>query len=99
MKALVIGGSLVIHAASCLPGTDLLTVTFNLTAETEISQNIIQDWQDKVASGIVLRLLARQSSTTRLGKALDAKEASPNSSNTERGNSTKRPAPEDDRSS
>ena len=46
MKALVIGGSLVIHAASCLPGTDLLTVTFNLTAETEISQNIIQDFSD-----------------------------------------------------
>lgn len=94
LKALVIGSSLVIHAASSVPGTDLLTVTFNIAAEKEVTPSDVQGWQEKMLSGIVLRLLARQPSTARLGKALDASEPS---TNTERGNATKRPAPEDPR--
>lgn len=98
VKALVIGSSLVVHAASSVPGTELLTVTFNISADTEATQNDIKDWQEKMSSGVVLRLLARQPSTTRLGKALDSSEASHSAANADRGSATKRPAPEDDRS-
>lgn len=96
LKSLVIGSSLAVHAASSVPGTDLLTVSFDIGAETEITQNQIVDWQDKVASSIVLRLLARQNSTNRLGKALDPNDTSQNASSSDK-TGTKRPAPQEER--
>lgn len=71
VKGLVIGGQLVIHAASSVPGTDLLTTSLDAPSDSASFESQKKDLQEKIASAIVLRLLAKQDTTKALGKALD----------------------------
>eukprot|EP00929_Paragymnodinium_shiwhaense_P034527 TRINITY_DN18772_c0_g1_i1.p1 TRINITY_DN18772_c0_g1~~TRINITY_DN18772_c0_g1_i1.p1 ORF type:complete len:335 (-),score=49.31 TRINITY_DN18772_c0_g1_i1:322-1326(-) len=91
LKALAIGTSVALHAASSLPGGDLLTVTLEVGAPSTSSPSTegqsaatpsappltdqLQGWQDKISSGIALKLLGRHNSTSRLGKALAGEAA------------------------
>jgi len=65
MKCIAIGSSLAVHAASSVPGTDLLTVTLDasqsLTADAAPSARATE-WQDKTAASIARKLLARHDS-------------------------------------
>ncbi|CAE8720269.1 unnamed protein product, partial [Polarella glacialis] len=88
VKALAIGGSLAIHAASSAPGADLLSLTLNVDKAASDNDPVsvaarAKEWQEKVAVGVAQRLLSRQNSTARLGKALEASSSG-----------IKRPAPE-----
>ncbi|CAE7021828.1 unnamed protein product [Symbiodinium natans] len=95
VKAVGIGSSLAVHAASSAPSSDLLE------AKLSVSQDVIDNdpasvavrakaWQEKVAVGVAQRLLSRHNSTARLGAALEA--------SSDKVGGTKRPAPEEPRS-
>lgn len=84
LKALSIGGSLVVHAASSVPGAELLTVSLAVdeaAGDAEMATRI-KDWQEKTAASVALKLLARQNSTACFAKGLGQVEQG-----------TKRPAP------
>lgn len=93
LKALVIGENLMVHAASSLPGAELLTASFTAPraegeeGSTGLAESTRKEVHEKMASGIVLRLLARQPATSALGQALDTKPQA------EAAHGTKRPAP------
>mmetsp|Transcript_70537 Transcript_70537/g.218104 ORF Transcript_70537/g.218104 Transcript_70537/m.218104 type:complete len:304 (-) Transcript_70537:20-931(-) len=97
VKALAMGESLVVHAASSLSGAELLTVTLAVNKATTADEALLKTWQEKVAASIALRLLNRDSSTARLGCALDGGTAASAPAASARGGGTKRPAPEDER--
>lgn len=95
VKGVSIGGSLAVHAASSSPGADLLTLTVNISkdaADNDPASVAVRakEWQEK-AAGVAVRLLGRDSSTARLGRALEAQAESS-------GVGAKRPATEDRRS-
>lgn len=94
LKALSMGDSLVVHAASSTPG-ELLTVTLAVDKAAAADEAKLKSWQEKVADNIALRLLGRSNSTARLGKALEG--ASEPAAAERTGGGTKRPAPEDER--
>eukprot|EP00440_Ansanella_granifera_P069161 gb/GFBE01075027.1/.p1 GENE.gb/GFBE01075027.1/~~gb/GFBE01075027.1/.p1 ORF type:complete len:302 (+),score=50.52 gb/GFBE01075027.1/:1-906(+) len=94
VKALAIAGNLAVHASSSSAGSDLLNVTLSVDQNSADNDPAsvaarAKDWQEKTAAGISQRLLGRQNSTARLGKALEAQP--------EVSSGTKRPAPEDTR--
>eukprot|EP00931_Biecheleriopsis_adriatica_P095036 TRINITY_DN68667_c0_g1_i1.p1 TRINITY_DN68667_c0_g1~~TRINITY_DN68667_c0_g1_i1.p1 ORF type:complete len:308 (-),score=55.22 TRINITY_DN68667_c0_g1_i1:97-1020(-) len=96
IKALAIGSSLAVHAASSSAGADLLNLTINVETSSVDNDPVsvvarAKEWQEKAAAGIAQRLLGRQNSTARLGKAL---EAHPSAA---AGSDRKRPEPEDPR--
>lgn len=96
LKVLALGGALVVHAASCNASGELLTTNLTVDATVEDSDPAsvskrAKDWQEKTAQQIAQKLLSRENSTARLGKALEAQEAP------EKVSGTKRPAPEDER--
>eukprot|EP00933_Yihiella_yeosuensis_P029821 TRINITY_DN23471_c1_g1_i2.p1 TRINITY_DN23471_c1_g1~~TRINITY_DN23471_c1_g1_i2.p1 ORF type:complete len:311 (-),score=56.97 TRINITY_DN23471_c1_g1_i2:149-1081(-) len=100
VKALAIGGNLAVHAASSVPGADLLTLSLNVNQGATDNDPVsvvarAKDWQEKVSAGIAMRLLGRQNSTARLGKALEAQPESSQAGSS--GSGTKRPAPEEPR--
>lgn len=102
MKALGVGDSLAVHAASSLPGADLLTVALKVDqGAAEGDQAAVaaraQDWEEKTTVGIAVRLLARHNSTSRLAKALDASEPAVANNDRTAAGGMKRPAPEDER--
>jgi len=86
VKAIIIGQQMVVHAASSVPGTDLLTTSLDDPGDSTKLEAQKKALQEKVASNIALRLLAKQTATQALGKALDPEE--PEKSG------TKRPAPD-----
>jgi len=94
VKALSMGesGSFVVHAASSVPGAELLTVTLSLP-QGAADEAQLMSWQEKIATTIALRLLARHNSTARFGKVLEAAEPAA----AEKAGGTKRPAPEEER--
>mmetsp|Transcript_84902 Transcript_84902/g.245477 ORF Transcript_84902/g.245477 Transcript_84902/m.245477 type:complete len:318 (+) Transcript_84902:88-1041(+) len=99
LKAVAVGGSLAVHAASSLPGAELLTVALKIDAsaadvgDAAVVAMRAREWQEKVAAGVAIRLLARHNSTTRLGKALDAEAADAGPERLAAAGGTKRPAP------
>lgn len=77
VKALSIGSTLAVHAASSSAGSDLLNVTLNVdqnSTDNDPASVVARanDWQDKIAAGVALRLLGRQNSTALIGKSLQA---------------------------
>lgn len=101
VKSLAIGSSLAVHAASSSAGADLLTLTVPVDKVQEgVMENdhasVItraREWQEKATVGIAMRLLARQNSTARFGKALEAQSDDAEKANKASG--TKRRAPEE----
>lgn len=84
LKALSIGGSLVVHAASSVQGAELLTVSLAVeeaAGDADVAARM-KEWQEKMAASVVLKLLGRQNSTARFAKGLGQVEQG-----------TKRPAP------
>lgn len=63
MKCIPVGGALVVHAASSLPGSDLLTVTLDASQSSTQPDGSAgaqaKEWQDKAAASIARKLLAR----------------------------------------
>lgn len=96
VKALAIGNSLAVHAASSAPTGELLSVTLTVAEATDgdpvAAAARAKEWQEKVAVGVVCRLLALHNSTARLTRALEGSSLA----STEKVGS-KRPAPEDER--
>eukprot|EP00441_Pelagodinium_beii_P032919 CAMPEP_0197633840 /NCGR_PEP_ID=MMETSP1338-20131121/10107_1 /TAXON_ID=43686 ORGANISM="Pelagodinium beii, Strain RCC1491" /NCGR_SAMPLE_ID=MMETSP1338 /ASSEMBLY_ACC=CAM_ASM_000754 /LENGTH=281 /DNA_ID=CAMNT_0043205597 /DNA_START=42 /DNA_END=887 /DNA_ORIENTATION=+ len=96
VKALAIGSSLAVHAASSSSGADLLTITLGINKDESDNDpaSVVtraKEWQERTAAGVALRLLGRQNSTARLGKSLEAQNEAEKVG-------TKRPAPEDPKS-
>lgn len=95
VKAIAIANSLAVHGSSSLPGAELLTATLAVEKASEDPEAIakrLQDWQEKVASLVALRLLSQQNSTARFARQLEASEKA-----TAASSGTKRPAPEVER--
>uniref|UniRef100_A0A7R9ZZS8 PI31 proteasome regulator N-terminal domain-containing protein n=1 Tax=Pyrodinium bahamense TaxID=73915 RepID=A0A7R9ZZS8_9DINO len=95
VKALSMGESLVVHAASSAPGAELLTVTLSVNRSATADEAQLKTWQEKTAASIAVRLLGLHNSTVRLGKALEG--GAPAAERAAAG--TKRPAPEEERGS
>jgi len=99
VKALFIGSSLQVHAASSTQGADLLSATLEVSApsgdDALAREKQLQSWQEKISSSVAMRLLQRNNSTARFAKAL-AQEAEGIGSATSSGG-TKRPAPKEPR--
>eukprot|EP00439_Symbiodinium_sp_Y106_P077146 s1614_g16.t1 len=94
VKAVGIGSSLAVHAASSAPNADLLETKLSVSQDAVDNDPVsvaarAKAWQEKVAVGVAQRLLSRHNSTARLGTAL---EAAPSEKA-----GTKRPAPEEPR--
>eukprot|EP00927_Polykrikos_kofoidii_P049616 TRINITY_DN43653_c0_g1_i1.p1 TRINITY_DN43653_c0_g1~~TRINITY_DN43653_c0_g1_i1.p1 ORF type:complete len:327 (-),score=38.55 TRINITY_DN43653_c0_g1_i1:112-1092(-) len=107
LKALVMAGTVVVHGASCITGGDLLTVSLEIGATATNTDNDaaavdsdaaavrVKSWQEKVTSGIALKLLDRHNCSARLGKVLATPETQTQATADGSGVSgTKRPAPE-----
>jgi hypothetical protein len=93
IKALTMGQQLVVHAASSVPGGDLLTLNIDIQIDAPADSAAVvgraKIWHEKMSSNICARLLQRQNSTAKLGKFL-AQDA-----DTAASSSAKRPAPPD----
>lgn len=106
MKAVVVGTTLMVHAASSLSEAELLTASLVVdraasgdTSSAEFAARA-KDWQAKVSASIAMRLLSKSNSSLRFGQALE--QTVPGSSSQVEGEAagasgTKRSAPEGDR--
>ncbi|CAK9111072.1 Probable proteasome inhibitor, partial [Durusdinium trenchii] len=80
VKALAVGNNLAVHAESSSPGADLLSVILTVDQEhidgdpSAVAARA-KDWQERIAAEVTQRLLGRNSSTARLGAALQAAPA------------------------
>ncbi|CAE7034382.1 unnamed protein product [Symbiodinium sp. CCMP2456] len=77
VKAVGIGSSLAVHAASSAPNADLLETKLSVSQDAVDNDPVsvaarAKAWQEKVAVGVAQRLLSRHNSTARLGTALEA---------------------------
>lgn len=101
VKAITMGGNLMVHAASSKPGAELLTVSLAVDATAAESDPAAVSaranvWQEKMATGVALRLLGLHNSTARFGKVLDGSSGeSPTAEKRGVGSATKRPAPDE----
>lgn len=98
LKAVAMGDTLAVHAASSVPGGDLLSLNLKADSSAPAGEASVaaaarlRPAQDKMAETLAIRLLGRHNSTSRLGKALD-----PSALAAAETAGQKRPAPEGDR--
>mmetsp|Transcript_54593 Transcript_54593/g.119502 ORF Transcript_54593/g.119502 Transcript_54593/m.119502 type:complete len:312 (+) Transcript_54593:179-1114(+) len=98
MKALAIGESLAVHAASNVASAELLTVTLKVDRAAADGDPAsvaarAREWQEKTTTTVALRLLGRHNSTARLGRALEGESVPPVKAGSA---GAKRPAPAGD---
>lgn len=95
IKAVALGSNLTVHAASSVDGASLHNATLTFDKNTEVSEEMVREWQNKISVNVAKKLLLDGGEAAKAFARVLANEGEVQESKSGQ-TATKRPAPERD---